>query len=422
MIAIPFIYFLVLFAYLVRQHKGVDISAYMVLLYAFSALFSIVIDALKLYDGSGVCSEAPITFGATLSYCALLTLSIIPFGRVHSTTLQQVNITKPQLFDIVSWVFIFTFFLTFAMLGSDIYTALTSDLSEIRKMVYAGEEGNSGSITGIKWWLMLPNTLFSQFSPIAILFFYINISQNRKSTFFNYVLLLSSITPILSAILIAGRSQIIYWILSYGFCFCLFYKQMNPQQRKLVLRPFLLIAGVMVLFFATVTIARFTTHRLDSGINTFNSVVAYVGQPFLNYNYFYNNYTCHQLTFNRILPVSHYFVLDPNWTLGDYRALIMSQTGMNIGIFYTFLGDLMVDLNKSGMLIFVLLFAITSTSLSRQENDNTIPIYRMLLIQLLALIPLQGIFYYSFHRVDVGYYVIGTILLCILFKYTLKKS
>ena len=41
---------------------------------------------------------------------------------------------------------------------------------------------------------------------------------------------------------------------------------------------------------------------------------------------------------------------------------------------------------------------------------------------LLALIPLQGIFYYSFHRVDVGYYVIGTIILSMCFKYTLKRS
>ena len=246
-------------------------------------------------------------------------------------------------------------------------------------------------------------------------------TNNRKSKFFNYILLLSSITPILSAILIAGRSQIIYWILSYGFCFFLFYKQMDAQQKKIVLRPFIVLAGTMVLFFASVTLARFTTHSLDSSTNTFNSIVAYVGQSFINYNDFFNNYICHQHTYNRIMPVSHYFIFDPGWTLGDYRALIQSQTGMNIGIFYTFLGDLMVDLDKSGMLIFVLMFAIISTYLSRQEEDNTIPVYRMMLIQMLALIPLQGIFYYSFHRVDVGYYVIGTIILSLCFKYTFKR-
>ena len=80
----------------------------------------------------------------------------------------------------------------------------------------------------------------------------------------------------------------------------------------------------------------------------------------------------------------------------------------------------MVDLDKIGMIMFVLLFAIAVTYLSRREEDDSIPIYRMLLVQLLMLIPLQGIFYYSFHRVDVGYYIIGTILLSLFFKYTFK--
>ena len=132
------------------------------------------------------------------------------------------------------------------------------------------------------------------------------------------------------------------------FCFLLFKSQMDKQQKKVVLRPFIVLAGAMVVFFASVTLARFTTFSLDSSTNTFNSVVAYIGQPFINYNNFFNNYICSQHTFNRIMPVSHYFVLDPGWTLGDYRALIQSQTGMNIGVFYTFLGDLMVDLDKVG--------------------------------------------------------------------------
>lgn len=337
---------------------------------------------------------------------------------MRSTSLKNITITKPQLMDFVSWGLIVTFFLTLAMLFSDIYTALTSDLSEIRSMVYGDDEGHH--VSGLKWWLLLPNTLFSQFSPIAILFFYINVSQSRKSNLFNYLLLASSITPILSAILIAGRTQIIYWLLSYLLCFFLFRNQMNAEQRRIVVRPFLVFAGAFVLFFASVTLARFTSNTLDSDTNTLNSVIAYTGQAFINYNNFFNHYICHKISFNRIMPVSHYFVIDPGWTLKNYRAQIMSQTGMNIGVFYTFLGDLMVDLSKVGMTIFVLLFAGISTFLSRQEEDNSIPIYRMLLVQLLILIPLQGLFYYSFHRVDVGYYIIGTLLLSFFFKYTFK--
>ena len=418
MILIPFIYFTALFIYLRKKHDGIDVSAFLSLLYAFMSFFAIIIEIRGIYDINGVCERTPITFGATFSYCALLTLSIIPFSRLRSTSLKSITITKPQLMDFVSWGLILTFILTLIMLFSDIYTALTSDLSEVRSMVYGDDEGHH--VSGLRWWLLLPNTLFSQFSPIAILFFYINVSQSRKSNLFNYMLLASSITPILSAILIAGRTQIIYWLLSYLLCFFLFRNQMSAEQRRIVVRPFLVFAGAFVLFFASVTLARFTSNTLDSDTNTLNSVIAYTGQAFINYNNFFNHYICHQISFNRIMPVSHYFVIDPGWTLKNYRAQIMSQTGMNIGVFYTFLGDLMVDLSKTGMTIFVLLFAGISTFLSRQEEDNSIPIYRMLLVQLLILIPLQGLFYYSFHRVDVGYYIIGTLLLSFFFKYTFK--
>ena len=407
-----------LFIYLRQKHGGIDVSAFLTLLYAFMSFFAIIIEIRGVYDINGVCERTPITFGAVFSYCALLTLSIVPFSRLRSTTLKNITITKTMLYDVVSWGLIVTFFLTLAMLFSDIYTALTSDLSEVRSMVYGDDEGHH--VSGLRWWLLLPNTLFSQFSPIAILFFYINVSQSRKSKLFNYMLLASSITPILSAILIAGRTQIIYWLLSYLLCFFLFKNQMNAEQRRIVVRPFLVFAGAFVLFFASVTLARFTSNTLDSDTNTLNSVIAYTGQAFINYNNFFNHYICHQISFNRIMPVSHYFVIDPGWTLKNYRAQIMSQTGMNIGVFYTFLGDLMVDLSKVGMTIFVLLFAGISTFLSRQEEDNSIPIYRMLLVQLLILIPLQGLFYYSFHRVDVGYYIIGTLLLSFFFKYTFK--
>lgn len=407
-----------LFIYLRQKHGGIDVSAFLTLLYAFMSFFAIIIEIRGVYDINGVCERTPITFGAVFSYCALLTLSIVPFSRLRSTTLKNITITKTMLYDVVSWGLILTFILTLAMLFSDIYTALTSDLSEVRSMVYGDDEGHH--VSGLRWWLLLPNTLFSQFSPIAILFFYINVSQSRKSKLFNYMLLASSITPILSAILIAGRTQIIYWLLSYLLCFFLFRNQMNAEQRRIVVRPFLVFAGAFVLFFASVTLARFTTNTLDSDTNTLNSVIAYTGQAFINYNNFFNHYICHKISFNRIMPVSHYFVIDPGWTLKNYRAQIMSQTGMNIGVFYTFLGDLMVDLSKVGMTIFVLLFAGISTFLSRQEEDNSIPIYRMLLVQLLILIPLQGLFYYSFHRVDVGYYIIGTLILSYFFKYTFK--
>ena len=45
MIAVPFIYFMILAIYLIRKNKGIDISAFIVMIYAFSAFMSILLDS-----------------------------------------------------------------------------------------------------------------------------------------------------------------------------------------------------------------------------------------------------------------------------------------------------------------------------------------------------------------------------------------
>lgn len=81
MIAVPFIYFTLLAIYLVRKNGGVDISAFLVMIYAFSALMSILLDAYNIYEINGVYEKISISPLATLTYCALITLAVLPFGK-----------------------------------------------------------------------------------------------------------------------------------------------------------------------------------------------------------------------------------------------------------------------------------------------------------------------------------------------------
>ena len=72
MIAVPFIYFTLLAIYLVRKNGGVDISAFLVMIYAFSALMSILLDVYNVYEINGVYEKIAISPVATFTYCAWL--------------------------------------------------------------------------------------------------------------------------------------------------------------------------------------------------------------------------------------------------------------------------------------------------------------------------------------------------------------
>lgn len=420
MIAVPFIYFTLLAIYFIRKNGGVDLSAFIVLIYAFSAGCSILVDVFNMYDINGVYEKYPISPIATLAYCSLITLAVWPFSKINSLQIKNIDFQKEWLVDILSWVLIITFFITLYNTFTNMESVLQADLKDVRDDVYRGEE--EVQKTGIAWLLALPETLFSQFSPIALLLYFINIAKNRKSTLFNWLLLMASLTPVIKAVLIAGRTQPIYWFLSFGAMYIICRPMFAKDQRRKALMPFAVVGAVVGVFIAAVTVARFYTAGLSEDTGALDSLLAYSGQSFVNFNYFFCNYTAHGIHFDRIFPLTNYFILHPGWNLDDYRDLIWSYSGLNIGVFFTFLGDLLVDLGRNGMVIYVLIFSLLSTYLCRSANqDGTILLSRLVLVVILFLIPLQGIFYYSYYKPNVSYFVIGTIIFSWCLSHTVKK-
>lgn len=421
MIAVPFIYFTLLAIYLVRRNGGVDVSAFLVMIYAFSALMSIILDVRNIYEVNGVYEKIAISPIATFTYCALITLAVIPFRKINALSLRQIDMQKYWLVDILSWVLILTFFITLYNTFTHLDTIMQSDLEDVRDEVY--ENAEQVKLTGIQWFMALPETLFSQFSPIAILLYFANIASNRKSTLFNWILLLSSMTPVVKAILIAGRTQPIYWFLSFMALYILFRPMMERPQRRKALMPFAVFGGVVGLFVAAVTVARFAMADIADDTGTFDSLLAYSGQSFVNFNYFFTQYTAHGIHLDRIFPITNYFIWHPGWNLEDYRDMIWSESGLNIGVFFTFLGDLLIDLGHFGMVIYVLLFYLVSTYVCHSANeDGTIRLSRLLIILMLFLIPLQGIFYYSYYKINTGYFVVGTLLICWVLSHRIKRK
>lgn len=72
------------------------------------------------------------------------------------------------------------------------------------------------------------------------------------------------------------------------------------------------------------------------------------------------------------------------------------------------------------MMVYVLIYHIVARLLLRRKDPQVLPFHHILIWLLLILLPLEGLFYYSFHTVRMSYYVIETILLVILFKYKIR--
>ena len=187
--------------------------------------------------------------------------------------------------------------------------------------------------------------------------------------------------------------------------------------------PFTIVGLVVGLFIAAVTIARFAAIDIANDSGTFDSLLTYSGQSFVNFNYFFCNYQVHDIHLDRIFPLTNYFIWHPGWNLEDYRDTIWSYSGLNIGVFFTFLGDLLIDLGHIGMIVYVLIFSLLSNYVCRRAiQDDTLPLSRMLIVLILYLMPLQGIFYYSYYKTNIGYFIVGTLIISWILSHRIKTK
>jgi len=80
MIAVPFIYFSIISLVLYfRKGKRIDFSVIISAMFAVSGFFSILIDVFGLRNSDT--ANYSISFLASFSYCALITLCLLPFIR-----------------------------------------------------------------------------------------------------------------------------------------------------------------------------------------------------------------------------------------------------------------------------------------------------------------------------------------------------
>ena len=133
-------------------------------------------------------------------------------------------------------------------------------------------------------------------------------------------------------------------------------------------------------------------------------------------NDFFINFSNGQYTIARIFPIFHDLFSSSKFDLYIYR----DSLPMDIGIFYTFLGDLFVDIGVEGTIIYLLFFLALFYLTQKIYKYNTKRFYQVFIFFILFQIPLNGLFFYSLWNKTATISILGTIILSILFKSSKK--
>lgn len=386
MVAVPFIYFSFLLFLILKKKRTYDISAYLVTLYAVSSFFSIVIDLNNLRSFETM--DYKIDFIPTIVYCLLLTLTILPFYFFKSQEIKSITLRKPRLFDFIVYIYFFCFLLVTILSFSVIIKILNGDLSALRVQVGEGPIEVLQLPGPVKIIFLVANIL-GDYSLIMLLFYFYSLCFLKRSKTFNTIILVSSLTIIVIAILGVDRSKVIYWLICYGFMIVLFRRFMKKKQRRQVIISSIIILTGVIIYFLSLTFSRFDASDMGSQ----GSLISYTGQSFINFTFFYDEVHYKNLSLQRIFPLVYkLFINNGIEKTGDLDADIFIKTGHVAAVFSTFIGNIMISSGKLITALYCIFFFFISQVLLKLRSYKTMDFHKLIILFCLITIPMLGIF------------------------------
>jgi oligosaccharide repeat unit polymerase len=258
-------------------------------------------------------------------------------------------------------------------------------------------------------------SLFANCFILSIIFAFINIARGERYYRKAYLHLISSFSYVIYVLAYVGRDGVIFWAMSYIFCFLIFKQFISSAIQKKIKQYAIISLSILIIPFMAITIARFA--KSTGGISW--QLISYAGQQIQNFNDAFNinaPLTYGRGAFKEFIAFFDFIGLDiTKGPSKDVRWSYYLEKGVQPWVFRTFIGSLMSDFGKFGTIVFLMLFySITLRSLKRLSKTGIFNLSNLVLFMFLYQVVLFGIFY--FRLADSNFYIITIFLLYILLK------
>jgi oligosaccharide repeat unit polymerase len=353
---------------------------------------------------------------AYLSLCFLITFwGFIGFKDQKFSSIKIENIYFYQVLEIfllIGGLLAILFFLPFA------YGGLTGDIALNRIALQYLAESKLGSFG-------IVNSIFTLLANLFILnqlCSFINlIPRNGKRNVFKASLMfISSFSYVVYILAYVGRDGIVFWLMSYIFCYLLFRDFLARDVLRKLKIFFVLTLTLLLIPFFIITMARFSI--LEGGVGWW--ILNYGGQQLRNFNDHY--LILEPLAYGRSgFPVFvDLFELVSFSEIQAFDKDVMFSHFLNNGVipwvFTTFIGSIMLDFGKIWTFFFLCLFSLSARSILKTvSTKGVLKFSNMLILTLLYQVVYWGVFY--FKQYATNYYMIFIILLSASFKVSNMK-
>lgn len=405
---VTFIYFLILFIYIIRK-RGVDISACIIGLYLLNSLGSIYL----LNNDYGYINKEPSLI-PTIIYCTMVTLVTYPFYKFKSNQIRLLPQVNDRYFNILSWTMIVGFVFAVILFKDDVVLrlAMGDELGQLRGQGTSDLGNAQANLSGpLRLVANVFMTIISM-SAISFLLFFYSLSYLNKKWYFNILLFLSTMGCMIASIIGVDRSVFFYWIIDFVFIYVLFKPYMPAKIKRVSVIFGSVLLGLAASYILLITFSRFED-------NMFESIANYLGQSYLNFCWFWDNYDAPIVNFGFFFPIlSHFLGIDWGAPVEavSFGWFVEARVGYFVNLFYTFMGSVMLYLGQWAVVPYCVLYTIiTNKVLNRNDNFGIQSFIRLFIF---AVVPFCGVILYLY----VDYIRALGALVMLYFCYRLDKN
>ena len=414
MISIPFIYFGLLSVYLFKK-RGLDASSYCVLLYAITSFFSIVLMSIDGEYSAIYSEEVQVT--PMLVYCLYITAIILPLYTFNSNSVNRVTVRNEKFINAIAIYFFVSLVIIMLAYAKDfaerLFFASLEDMNDVKLSAQARDELKLTQYPAIITYPLKVLCFTSSMSYVSIFIYFFSKAYLKKSKLFNAITIIGSLTSPVFAMLLMDRSRTIWWLLIFGLCFSLFWRHLSGKSRKDLKKTSFVVIGILAIYIISVSIARFAQNR----DGTSNALVSYAGMSYPNFCYFYNNFTNPDGFTGKVLfPVTNSLFTHNAYADVGWQKELTIRTGIDTGVFYSFVGTIYVGEGLMGLIIFFVLYYLLWMFLF-PRHKKYMSFEKLFCLFLLMIIPSTGsIAYFGGYTINIT----TALLLLFMFLYSRK--
>ena len=400
MVYIPFICFVCLFVIQYMRQRAFNIGSFITMIYIVNSFFAIV-----FYNQNPNLYENYLGIIPPFLYCSLLVLCILPFYRIRSDKIREYGCSNPKLFNFVGWLLIVLAVLQITSYATGVRSVFEEsdfhDLYDESAMSYS-----LGSGSGQSWYLYILGMSGTLSHLTLFMFFYSLILYPSGRFLFKSLLFVGSLIAVVASILTASRNPSVYWIIMFLGLVVFFHQSISKSGKKFLVCVGIIGFVAIAFYMLLVTESRFGA--IDSGGS--DSLVYYAGQNYLEFCKVYEKYHHLGFTIDRVLPItSKYLLGHGDFNMTTYRDFVGSKIGASVGVFFTFLGDAMIDFGKFGMIIYALLFSWLCNLGFKRKHLYKISFSQALIFLILVRQITLGSFAYVYKEITSSLFIVSVL-------------